>query len=487
MAESKSNLEAQLLKLIISDTNNERTLDASLKDSLKALKDTAKDNIALKDAYGNSLAATGTDDKAQSFTKYMYSNDTLNWWLWTALYSDSWVFKRCIDKPAEDMIDAGIEIHSNDKNIEKVINDIASHRSDFINLLKWGYLYGGSVAVMLLDNIVDDSEYAKPMNVNRLQACKTIRLYVTDRWYGISAHGNETVTDMSSEDFGYPVRYDLTFANGKSIVVHHDYVLRYKHRIAPKLIETGQLQGWGYSEGSHLLNELARDDKIKADITSLMNKSLIEVIKMAGMRGVFMGADEDGEQQLRKRLEMVNWGRTFNSLTFLDKDDEYQEHSFSGLSGLSDMLEKQMVLVAGAAEMPGLLFGDLKNGIGTDSQAMDRWEQVIHSRDETFLRPVYKKFLQIEFLRFDIKEIPSFDFRYMQEKKHNDERMTSMNTCIDILSKLLADGILTTRKYAESLAAYLKTGSLDIDFTDKELYDLNDRTQEEFENINIDK
>ena len=69
-----------------------------------------KDSVVVNDAYGNSLAAIGTDDKVASFTNYGFSNDTLNWCLWTALYNDSWVFRRAIDKPAQDEIRAGITI-----------------------------------------------------------------------------------------------------------------------------------------------------------------------------------------------------------------------------------------------------------------------------------------------------------------------------------------------------------------------------------------
>ena len=81
-------------------------------------------------------------------------------------------------------------------------------------------------------------------------------------------------------------------------------MLRYENRTAPQLIKCGQLQGWGYAEGSHILNELSRDDQLKSAITSLVNKSLIEVVKMSGMRGVFMGADKGNEEQLTKRLEI---------------------------------------------------------------------------------------------------------------------------------------------------------------------------------------
>jgi len=54
----------------------------------------------IKDAFGNSVVATGVDNKLESFNTYGFNNDTLNWPLWLALYNDSWVFRRAIDKPA---------------------------------------------------------------------------------------------------------------------------------------------------------------------------------------------------------------------------------------------------------------------------------------------------------------------------------------------------------------------------------------------------
>ena len=86
-------------------------LETHLDDTMARIKDTASNSVALKDHWGNSLSSTGTDDKVSSFTNYGFSNDTLNYTLWLALYNDSWVFKRAIDKPAQDEITCGITIN----------------------------------------------------------------------------------------------------------------------------------------------------------------------------------------------------------------------------------------------------------------------------------------------------------------------------------------------------------------------------------------
>ena len=336
-----SELQQEMLKLITSQlgTAND-AFEHRVLDNAEKIYESAKESVAMKDSYGNTLLAIGNKEMTERFSNYDFDNNTLNWWLWLSLYNESWVFRRVIDKPAQDMIRCGITLAGTNDKFSNVMRKLQSKRTDFINLLQWGALFGGSIACILFDNFSNE-DYARPMDIEKARKAKTMRFYVVDRWYGVSP-SSEIVDDMTSIDYGKPKMYSVTFADGTTQTLHHDFVLRYEHRTAPKLIKNGQLQGWGYAEGSHILHELSRDEKLKNSVQSLIDKSLIEVIKMAGMRGIFMGQEAENEEQLKKRLEMVNWGRNFNSLTFLDKEDDYTGHQFSGLSGLSDLLEQNM-------------------------------------------------------------------------------------------------------------------------------------------------
>lgn len=476
-------LQSALMQVMLNNKLDD--FEDKLSGTKQKCSDLIKDSVAvkasLKDHYGNSLTATGTDDKVADFSTYGFSNDSLNYPLWLALYNDSWVFRRAIDKPAQDEIRAGITIRTEFEGKSEVLRLMRQARFDLIQLLQWGALFGGSVAVMMFDGL-EDADYAKSIDVNKVRRSKTIRYYVTDRWYGC-APSSETVTDMSDVDFGKPVYYDITFADGKSLRVHHDYVLRYEHRVAPKLIKNGQLQGWGYAEGAHIINELARDDKLKTSIQSLINKSLIEVIKMSGMRGVFMGADDASEQQLRKRLEMVNWGRSFNSLTFLDKEDEYSEHSYAGLGGLSDLLEKNMWQIAAALEMQGILFGDLKGGFSNDTEALERYDETINMRNESYVRPVLEKLLKTLYIMKGIEQKVDFEFNSLLVKLQNEQSITNLQNVVNVCTTLLQDGVITTRQYAETLMNYSSKNVLQFKFTDKQLSELDDRVKEEMEKV----
>ena len=447
----------------------------------------AKNSTAINDSFGNSLLSIGTDDKVSEFDSYSFDNDTLNWTLWLCLYNDSWVFRRAIDKPSQDEVRCGITLGGmEDKTkVNELMNE---HRFDFIQLLQWGALFGGSIAVMQFDGMMDAESLSKPLDYSKLteNALMTMRMYVVDRWYGV-APSTEVVTNMASIDYGKPMYYNVTFADGTTYKVHHSFVLRYEHRTAPKLIKNGQLQGWGYAEGAHIINELMRDEKLKASVQSLVNKSLIEVIKMPGMRGVFLGQDETSQQQLETRLQMVNWGRNFNSLTFLDSTDEYQMTGFNGLTGLSDLLEKNMWLISAALEMQGVLYGDLKQGFSNDTDALERYDQTINGRCESYVRPVYTKFLRLAYKVLGINDKLSFTFNSLLTEKQIKDRIVDLQSFVALCSSLMNDGIITPKQYAIALQKYTSKGEIDFGLDEKAIDKLDEDISNSMEDINLDE
>lgn len=489
MKDSENNVNSSdsgsAMTLLLSMLENPRNhhFEDSIEETSKKITKTVSDSQMIKDDYGNSLLSIGTDDQSAKFTNYSFSNDTLNWPLWLALYNESWVFRRAIDKPAQDEIRCGITLVG-DYDKENVYRMLKNYRDDLIQLLCWGALFGGSLAFVMFDNFTDDM-YKQPFNKEKVKQSKAMKLYVVDRWYGIAPDYNHMVTDMSDADYGKPKYYDVTMPDGKTYKFHHDYVIRYEHRFAPKLIKNGMLQGWGYSEGSHILNELVRDEKLKTSIQSLMDKSLIEVIKMSGMRGLFMGTDKKNEAQLQKRLEMVNWGRNFNSLTFLDKDDEYSMNEFSGLSGLSDLLQQNMWQISAALEMQGVLFGDLKNGWSVDTEALERYDEVINGRCESYVRSVYNKLLKFIFTKCNINDKIEFTFNSLLVKKQDKDKVESLKNFVDLCSNLLNDGVINTKQFAKALQNYSTNSTIDFGLTDDVINKLDEDFDNQFENIDL--
>ena len=428
------------------------------------LQDSLDKHISkIKDSYENSVLGIGSDDHIAQFNDYTFENTTLNWYLWLALYNESWVFRRVIDKPSQDMIRPSISILGTD-DYTKVYKELDYLKTDLINALKWSKLFGGSVLVLLFKGVsFEDME--KPIDYSKIKNCRYIKAYVTDRWFGCEPSYDDIVSNLSNEDFGKPKYYTIQFADGTSHRIHHSWILRFENRGAPNLIKTGMLQGWGYAEGQHLFHELSRDDKLKASMQSLIDKSLIEVIKMPGMTGLFMGADKDNSAQIKKRLEMVNWARNFNSLTFLDKDDDYTQHTFGGLSGLADLLDINMRQISAAVEMPNVLFGDLSNGFTSDDQAIERYDEKILNDCETYLRKPYTKLLRILYKVYgiDYKEV-GFTFNSIIANKKNQQKLTDINNLVETCKSLVEEKVMTSEQEAKTIREFIETGSVNFFF-----------------------
>lgn len=449
----------------IAEAYSKRDSMVSLADSVDSKTRKMMSSVKMNDDYYNSLLAIGSKDPSHFMDRYSLDNDTLNWMLWTTLYSESWVFRRAIDKPAQDEISPGIYLRGlqNEDVEEKIYEIFDDHKTDLIELLMWGALYGGSVAVLMFDGIPLD-EMDRPIDFKKINrdSSHVLRMYVTDRWYGCAPSYSETVTNFKNIDFGKPMYYDITFADGKAYRIHHSFILRYDHRMAPKFIKNGQLSGWGYAEGVHILNELMRDDKLKSSIQSLIDKSCIEIIQMPGMRGVFMGGDPTTNEQLKKRLDMVNWARNFNSLTFLDKDDTYSMNGFSGLSGLADILQQNMWLISAALEMQGVLYGHLNNGFSGDEDALERYNETLAVRKETYVRPVLNKFFKILFRLYDVKGDVKFFFKPLSLMPEIDskKRVEAVSDVVDLVNKMMSAEYLTKEAAAETVKRFCNTGDL---------------------------
>lgn len=426
---------------------------------------------SVKDTYSNGLLNISTNENntatgSNMFDMYSLSNSTLNWALWIALYNDSWVFKKAIDKPAEDEVNCGISLH-NLADMTPIYDDLNALKPAHIELLKWGALFGGAVGFMMFKGFKDE-DYAKPINYKNINSKTVMTIYVTDRWYGCAQEGTAMVRNMSDPDFGKPMYYSIMFANGKMLRVHHSFILRYEHRDAPRFMKNGMLQGWGYAEGAHILNEITQNDKLKTSIQSLVDKALIEVIKMPGMRGVFMGTDKQNEDQLKRRLEMVVWARNYNSLTFLDSADEYSQNTFGGLAGLADLLEQNRWQIAAALDMNGILYGDMKTGMGSDQLAMPIYNKTILNRCDAWDRPCLTKLLNVLFKKHGIKETPKFTYNAVFKDIVDNATIDKLVKYSGLLRSLTSDGIISKEQYAESFANYMNNGAIAISFTKAE-------------------
>lgn len=422
----------------------------------KKLKDRKYKKI--RDAYNNPLTLSGASNPLEQYSSLNYNNITLNWWLSVAMYDNSGIFKIAVDTLSQDLIKSGITPILNNVLTKKAIQNLYSKlKPDLIYGLKNAQLFGGAIGVIMFDTITD---YSRTPDLNLIAKAKKITIKVYDRWQITTSQ--EKVSDFMSDDYGLPKYYSVIEDENRSsklTQVHHGFVIRFVLREAPKIVKD-LLSGWGYSTLAHTYSELMKDQQLKYSVVSLINKSLLEVVQMSGMKGLFSAlSDPDSQAQIEARLEMVNRYRNNNSLIFLDKEDQYSQFTFGGLSGLADLMDSNKDDLCAILEMSKiLLFGDSKGGLSGNADAEYLWYQgKISGKQEEYLRKPLSKLIKYLALMCGIKqeELITLDFKFnsiVPEKE--EDRTNRFNSFVDSLSKLKEIGIYTDEDIKNEIIAH---------------------------------
>lgn len=392
----------------------------------------------ITDAYNNPLTLSGQSNPLEQMSGLNYNNITLNWWLSIAMYDNSGIFKIAVDTLSQDLVKSGITPNVENVLIKKFIQTTYNRlKPDLISGMKNAQLFGGAVGIIMFDTIKD---YSKKPDINLIRKAKKVTVRVFDRWQ-ISPSATK-VSNPMDDDFDMSEYYNITSdVSGQLSKVHHGYVMRFVLREAPKIVKD-LLSGWGYSTLAHVYAELMKDQQLKYSIVSLINKSLLEVVQMSGMKGLFSAlADPESQQEIEARLEMVNRYRNNNSLIFLDKEDQYSQFSFGGLSGLADLMETNKDdLCAILEESKLLLFGDTKGGLSGNAEAEYIWYQgKISGKQEEYLRrPLSKLVKYIGYMgQLEDEEIKDLDFKFntiIPEKE--EDKMNRFKSFVESLGML---------------------------------------------------
>lgn len=458
-----------------------RLLDEAISEGLGTaakIKDGSFNNPAMGTGYSNYMMSSG----------YFMSNMiTFNRSELTSIYHGCWIFRKIVDLVARDMWARGITIN-NDKDpdeLKQVYGLYNKVKSDMIFSQQQARIYGGAAALMMVDD--GEEDLSKPLNLKKIKQGSPINFIITDRWYGLE-WSSEVVENFGSPEFGKPKYYSF-FIHGQEDLegqkVHHSRVLRFVNRRSPRMIEQ-QLQGWGISELEHILQDLMNHENTKNSIASLLNKALLEIVKLEGMRNTMSGlsnGNAQASQMFAAQMTALNNYRTSNKLVFMDKNDDYLQEQYS-FSGLSDILISQKDIVSGAAEMPEvLLFGTNRAGLNGDNPVeMKIYANMILGKQDQEVRPVLDKLLPVLF-RICGMEVPkqlSYEFETLLDIS-NESKQNALSNIVSNVTTLLDNGLITKETAIEELLAAQKQTGFGLKFAerDTELARRDDKLAEE--------
>ena len=320
--------------------------------------------------------------------------------LLTTLYRESWLAKRIIDMPSEDMTRGWYTLTGalSPGEAEALRRLEARHdiRRELTSAIRWARLYGGACALMVIAGHED--LLSEPLDPDSVMPGSFQGLLVRDRVSGVMP-SVELEDDLNDPDFGYPLYYDLRLEGGAGgpafLRVHHSRVLRFTGRDLPRSEEAAEMY-WGASELEHIHEELQKRSATSANIAQLVFQANITTLKMSDFGETLALGTEDQKRRILDAVSRENALRTSFGLQLLSAGDSLENHPFS-FAGLSEIYEAFMLDMAGASGIPATrLFGRSPQGMNATGESdLRTYYELIADMQEKHLRPALEKLLPV--------------------------------------------------------------------------------------------
>lgn len=446
------------------------------------------------DAFSNVLArlGAGTPNLLEG-TDYPMTRLTQNFQLMNSLYRSHWIVRKIIDTIPEDMVKNWINITTQlepnqIKRFDKLQRTTRIQR-DILQGLKWGRLYGGAAAVIIIDGHEDILD--QPLDYDMIMPGSFKGLIVGDRWSGITP-GETIIEDVSSPDFGLPEYYEWNTDNF-TVKVHHSRILRFTGRELPYIEKCTEV-GWGASEVEIIFDELKKRDNTSWNIAQLIFLANLRVLKMADLGELLAVGDEQAQKDLYNTVQAQNWLMSNMGMYILNKDDDFDTKQYT-FSGLNDIYESFMLDVAGAAEIPVTkLFGRSPAGFNATGESDSKnYYETVEQKQTAQLEPVLDKLLPIMFIS-EFGAVPDdldYDFNPIgtpSESELSDIVDKKSNAIINVFNAGLISqkiALKELKEMSETTGMFTNITDEDIDKADDDTNTMGDMPLEEENPLNF--
>ncbi len=317
-------------------------------------------NFALRLGLGTENALSGS---TYGFNPITRVRPLLEW-----IHRGSWLGGVAVDVVADDMTREGVDIVSTLKpdkieKIEKAAN-ILNIWGSLCDAVKWARLYGGSIAVLMIDG----QKFDKPFRLETVGPGQFKGLWVLDR-YQANPSLNDLVGDMGP-DFGLPRYYDTATdsAGVPKAKIHYSRVIRLEGIRLPhyqRVIENL----WGISVIERLYDRMIAFDSATQGAAQLVHKSYLRTFKVKNLREI-VAAGGEAVSGLIKEIELMTRFQGIEGMTLMDLEDEFEAVQHSGFAGISEALIQFGQQLSGALQIPLVrLFGQSPAGLNSTGES----------------------------------------------------------------------------------------------------------------------
>ncbi|MGQ1398004.1 DUF1073 domain-containing protein [Acinetobacter baumannii] len=343
-----------------------------------------------------------------------------------AMYRSSWVVGQVVDVVADDMTRKGVKLNglSTPKDSEMIDQEMDRLQVwDKLNKnIKWSRLYGGSLAVMMIDG----QNVSTPLNPNTIGKGQFKGLMVLDRWM-VQPTLEDLVTEMGP-DYGKPKYYDvITDSVGLcNQRIHYTRVIRmdgvelpYWQSITENL--------WGQSVIERLEDRLTIFDSATLGAGQLVYKAHLRTYKVKKLREI-IAAGGKFYDALVKQIQEIRMWQSNEGMTLMDADDAFETHQYS-FTGLDNLLLQFGQQISGATGIPLVrLFGQSPAGLNATGESdLANYYDNINQQQEGRLRTPLQVLYAVLHMSVLGKPLPdSFSFKFASLWQLDDEKKANV-------------------------------------------------------------
>ena len=338
----------------------------------------------------------------------------------TGLYEGNGLFSKIIDTPAEEALKHGFDLNLKSDELNAFVEDALDDlewEERAATAIKWARLYGGALIVMLID---DGRGLEEPVDWEHIRSIDELRVYersivqpdyasLYQQDYGGKGVGNRV------SKFGQPEYYYVSSIYG-SFKVHESRCLVFRNGVLPEQTSNATYLFWGMPEYVRIRRALRETVTAHTDSMKLLERSVQAIYSMKGLASLL--TTDDGENQVLKRLQLVDTSRGLLNSIAIDSEGEQYDFKTFQFSGVKDVIDATCNMLSALTNIPQtILFGRSPAGMNaTGTSDFESYYNFVEKIQRLMLKRNLRTLLDVVFragiASGDVAEEPDYKLEF---------------------------------------------------------------------------
>lgn len=338
----------------------------------------------------------------------------------TGLYEGNGLFSKIIDTPAEEALKHGFDLNLKSDELNAFVEDALDDlewEERAATAIKWARLYGGALIVMLID---DGRGLEEPVDWEHIRSIDELRVYersiVQPDYASLyqQDYGGKGVENRVSK-FGQPEYYYVSSIYG-SFKVHESRCLVFRNGVLPEQTSNATYLFWGMPEYVRIRRALRETVTAHTDSVKLLERSVQAIYSMKGLASLL--TTDDGENQVLKRLQLVDTSRGLLNSIAIDSEGEQYDFKTFQFSGVKDVIDATCNMLSALTNIPQtILFGRSPAGMNaTGDSDFESYYNFVEKIQRLMLKRNLRTLLDVVFragiASGDVAEEPDYKLEF---------------------------------------------------------------------------